>query len=271
MQIADIGGRRLSYERRGSGEPLLLIMGLSGTRASWGDEFLAELDGAFETIAYDHRGIGGSDAVDGSFTITDLAADAARLIEALGLESAHVLGISLGGMVAQELALAAPERVRTLALGCTYCGGQGSQLTDRAVIGRLLAAGASGDRERILRTGFEINTSPAYAASPGAWEAFRERALSVPAPLPVVFEQLRATAVHDTSARLPRLSLPTLVLHGDLDEMLDVSNARRIAQLIPGARLEVMEGVGHMFWIEQPRRSAELLREHALAAAGSAQ
>ena len=271
MQIADIGGRRLSYERRGSGEPLLLIMGLSGTRASWGEEFLCALEGAFETIAYDHRGIGGSDPVDGPFSIADLAGDAARLIEVLGLEDAHVLGISLGGMVAQELVLGAPERVKTLALGCTYCGGPGSQLTDRAVIGRLLAAGASGDRELMLRTGFEINTSPVYAASPGAWEAFRERALSVPAPLPVVFEQLRATAVHDTSTRLSQLSTPTLVLHGDLDAMLDVSNARQIARLVPGARLEVMQGVGHMFWIEQPRCSAELLREHALAAASSAQ
>lgn len=271
MQIADIGGRRLSYRRRGSGEPLLLIMGLSGTRASWGEDFLGDLEGSFDTIAYDHRGIGGSDPIDGPFTIADLAGDAAALMSALGLDGAHVLGISLGGMVAQELALTAPERVRTLALGCTYCGGPGSRITDRAVIARLLEAAQSGDRELILRTGFEINVSPAYAALPGAWEAFRERALAVTAPLDVVFEQLRATAVHDTSARLPQIAAPTLVVHGDLDEMLDVSNARQVARLVDGARLEVMEGVGHMFWIERPQRSAALLREHALAPAGSAQ
>lgn len=271
MQIADIGARRLSYERRGNGEPLLLIMGLSGTRASWTEDFLGELERSFDTIAYDHRGIGGSDPIDGRFTIADLAGDAAALIAALGLDDAHVLGISLGGMVAQELALAAPDRVRTLALGCTYCGGPGSRITERAVIARLLEAGKTGDRELILRTGFEINVSPAYAAQPGAWESFHERALAVPAPLEVVFEQLRATADHDTSARLGQVTAPTLVVHGDLDEMLDVANARQIAQLVPGARLEVMRGVGHMFWVEQPGRSAELLREHALAAAGSTQ
>jgi pimeloyl-ACP methyl ester carboxylesterase len=246
-------------------------MGLSGTRASWGDDFLGELEGSFDTIAYDHRGIGGSDPIDGPFTIADLAADAAALIAALELGSVHVLGISLGGMVAQELVLAAPDRVRTLTLGCTYCGGPGSRITDRAVISRLLAAGGSGDRELMLRTGFEINVSPAHAARPGAWEAFRERALAVAAPLDVVFEQLRATAVHDTSARLPQVTAPTLVVHGELDQMLDASNARQIAQLVPGARLELLEGVGHMFWVERPQRSAELLREHALAAASSAQ
>ncbi len=218
-------------------------------------------------IAYDHRGIGGSGPIDGPFTIADLAHDAAGLLDALGIEQAHVMGISMGGMVAQELALAHPERIRTLTLGCTYPGGAGSRLTDPAVVQRLLAGFASGDPEVILRTSFEVNVSPAYAARPGAWETFHAMALEAPAPIPVVFEQLRATGTHDAGARLHTLTMPTLVIHGDRDEMLDVSNGELIARLIPGARLEILPGVGHLFWWEEPEASARLVLEHAGAVA----
>src|SRR5438094_250084 len=113
----------------GDGEPLLLIQGMSGTHLSWGEEFLGALQDDFQTVSYDHRGIGLSPATSDPFSIADLAEDAAALLDRLGWESAHVLGISMGGMVAQELALAHPDRIRTLTLGCTYCGGPGSQLT----------------------------------------------------------------------------------------------------------------------------------------------
>lgn len=262
MPLAVVDGRPIQYVRRGSGEPLLLIQGLSGTHASWGEPFLGLLEIGLDLIAYDHRGIGDSGAIDGPFTIADLAGDAAGLLDALGIERAHVLGISMGGMVAQELALGHPERVRTLTLGCTYPGGPGARLTDQAVIQRLIAGMATGDRDAVLRASFEVNVSRAYAARPGAWEAFHAMAMEVPAPIPVVFEQLRATASHDAGARLPSLAAPTLVVHGDADEMLDISNGELIAGLVPGARLEVLPGVGHLFWWEQPERAAELVSEH---------
>ncbi len=265
MSHLTVGGRRLFHQRRGSGhEPLLLIQGMSGTHLSWGEPFVDGLAEDFDVVAYDHRGIGRSDRVDGPFTIRHLAEDAAGLLDELGWETAHVLGISMGGMVAQELALAHPERIRTLTLGCTYCGG-GSQLASAETLARLSAGFASGDRERAIRTGFEVNVSPAFAAQPGAWETFRAMAKSLPAPIPVIMLQMQAIAGHDTSKRLPSLDVPTLVVHGDLDGMLPVANGRMIASLIPGARLEVLEGVGHMFWWEQPERSAALIRAHALA------
>ena len=272
MPDAQIPGRTLHYVRHGEpdGEPLLLIQGLSGSHASWGDAFLGELGPGLDLIAYDHRGIGTSAPIDGPFTIPDLAGDAAGLLDTLGLESAHIVGISMGGMIAQELALAVPERVRTLTLGCTYPGGPGSQLTDPATVQRIITSAATGDPEVILRTSFEINVSPAYAARPGAWEAFRETALAARAPLPVLYEQLRATAAHDAGPRLGELTAPTLVVHGDLDAVLDVSNGELIARLVPGARLEILQGVGHLFWIEEPARSAALIRGHALAAAPAA-
>ena len=110
-------------------------------------------------IAYDHRGIGASSHLDGPITIRELADDAAGLLEALALDSVHVLGISMGGMIAQELALAHPERVRTLTLGCTYCGGPGSVRASEEVWARVIGAGRSGDRELVLRTMWEINVS----------------------------------------------------------------------------------------------------------------
>jgi pimeloyl-ACP methyl ester carboxylesterase len=267
MSHLTVGGRRFFHQRRGAGEPLLLIQGMSGTHLAWGEPFVADLERDFDVVAYDHRGIGRSDPVTDPFTIAELAQDAAGLLDQLGWETAHVVGISMGGMVAQELALAHPERIRTLTLGCTYCGGEGSQLAPQATIEKLAAGMRSGDREPAIRNAFEVNVSAAFAARPGAYEAFRAMAKSLPAPVPVIMLQMQAIAGHDTSARLPSLDVPTLVVHGDEDAMLPVGNGRMIASLIPGSRLEILPGVGHMFWWEQPERSAELIRGHALAAA----
>jgi pimeloyl-ACP methyl ester carboxylesterase len=264
MAHLTVNGLELFHQRRGSGEPLLLIQGMSGTHLAWGDPFLEALEG-FDIVSYDHRGIGRSARVDDPFSIADLAEDAAALLDALGWESAHVMGISMGGMVAQELALRHPERLRTLTLGCTYCGGPGSQPAPETTINRLSAGMLSGDRELAIRTGFEVNVSAEFAAREGAYDAFRAMAKALPAPVPVIMLQMQAIAAHDTSGRLPSLAAPTLVIHGDQDEMLPVDNGRLIASLVPGARLEILEGVGHIFWWEQPERSAELLREHALA------
>jgi 3-oxoadipate enol-lactonase len=266
MSHLTVDGRRLFHHRSGVGEPLLLIQGMSGTHLSWGEPFATDMARDFDLVAYDHRGIGRSDRVDDPFSIVDLAQDAAGLLDELGWERAHVLGISMGGMVAQELALRHPERVRTLALGCTYCGGPGSALSPQSTLERLTAGMLSGDRERAIRTAFEVNVSAAFAAQDGAYALFRTMAKSLPAPVPVIMMQMQAIAAHDTSARLPSLAAPTLVIHGDEDEMLPVQNGRLIASLIPDAQLEILAGVGHMFWWEQPARAAELVRAHALAA-----
>jgi pimeloyl-ACP methyl ester carboxylesterase len=267
MSHLSIGGRKLFHQRRGGGEPLLLIMGMSGTHLSWGEPFLTDLERDYDVVAYDHRGIGRSDPETQQFSIADLAQDAAGILDALGWDEAHVLGISMGGMIAQELAIRHPERIRTLTLGCTYCGGPGSALAPQATIEKLSAGMMSGDRELAIRTGFEVNVSEAFAAQDGNWEAFRDMAKKLPAPVPVIMLQMQAIGQHDTSARLPRLQgIPTLVVHGDEDRMLPVENGKLIASLIPGARLELLEGVGHMFWWERPSRSAELFRDHASAA-----
>jgi 3-oxoadipate enol-lactonase len=267
MSHLTVGPHELFHQRRGSGEPLLLIQGMSGTHLSWGDPFIEGLEESLDVISYDHRGIGRSTPEREAFSIVDLAQDAAGVLDALELESAHVLGISMGGMIAQELALRHPERVRTLALGCTYCGGPQGRLSDPPVIQKLAAGMMSGDKELAIRTGYEVNVSAAFAADTANYAAFHAMATSLPAPVPVIMLQMQAIQAHDTSSRLPSLDVPTLVIHGDEDQMLPVQNGKLIASLIPGADLEILEGVGHMFWWEQPAHSAQLVREHALAAA----
>src|SRR6266516_6351221 len=127
MPHAAVDGTSLYYERRGDGEPLLLIQGMSGTHLTWGEPFLAALGDDLEMVVYDHRGVGSSGDQGQPVTIAGLADDAAGVLDALGWERAHVLGISMGGMVAQELTLRHPERVGRLVLGCTYPGGPEGQ------------------------------------------------------------------------------------------------------------------------------------------------
>src|SRR3954454_18085401 len=159
-----VGDHELHYERAGSGEPLLMIQGMSGTHVSWGEPFLAPLRESFDVIAFDNRGIGLSAPIDGSFTIVEMAEDAAGLLDELGIESAHVCGISMGGMIAQDLALAHPERLRSLTLGCTYCGGPGSQLMPEENLQKVIAGMSSGDRDKAIRAGYEVNLSPSFRA-----------------------------------------------------------------------------------------------------------
>ena len=257
MALADLGDRSLYYERRGDDAPLLLIQGMAGHHNIWGEPLLRQLEKDFDVVAYDHRGIGESTDVPGQFSIAELADDAAALLDVLGWQTAHVLGISLGGMVAQELALRHPERVRRLVLGCTYAGGEGSALTAPGPM-QMLEAMNSGDAVRAVQAAYTANLSPEYTADESHFEPFMTASLSVRVPVELVLRQAQAAFVHDTSTRLPSLAVPTLVLHGTADQMLLYSNAEQIAGLIPGARLVPFDGVGHLFWWERTEPTADL-------------
>jgi pimeloyl-ACP methyl ester carboxylesterase len=260
VPTVDIAGNELFYERRGSGDPLVLIMGMSGNSTHY-EPVAGLLERHFELLLFDNRGIGRSAPVSGDFTVADLAADTTAVMDAAGIDSAHVMGISMGGMIAQEIAISAPGRVRGLVLGCTYAGGPGSSLAGPDVMQRLAGPMMSGDREAAIRAGWEANVSRAFAADDANWNRFHEVATRYPAPVDLIMRQMGAVAQFDVSAGLASITAPTLVIHGTDDEMLSVSNAELIAAAIPGARLEVLDGVGHLFFWEQPERSAELVTE----------
>jgi pimeloyl-ACP methyl ester carboxylesterase len=265
MPLADLGGRTLYYERRGpQGAPrLLLIQGMAGHHGIWGEPLLTRLEQDFDVVAYDHRGVGDSTDVPGPFTTADLATDAVALLDVLGWDTAHVFGISLGGMVAQELALNGPDRVQRLVLGCTYAGGAGSTLDAPGPM-RMLEAMNTGDAEASVRAAFHANLSAAYTADDAHFEPFLAAALSVVVPVELVLRQAQSAFLHNTSARLPALRIRTLVLHGNADDMVRYSNGVQIAGLIPGAQLHTFDGAGHLFWWERPDETAGLIRQHCL-------
>jgi pimeloyl-ACP methyl ester carboxylesterase len=264
MPLVDAGCVQLSYECGGSGPPLLLIMGMGGTILHWGEPFLRGLRKSFEVIAYDHRGVGDSSSLDGPFTVAQLAQDANRLLDALDLPSAHVLGVSMGGMVAQELALTHPERVRSLTLGCTYCGGRGSLLASQEVVEHLIRAMISGERERLLRAAWEVSVCAPRARDADLWAAWRNVGMKRSVAFEVIGLQMRAISEHDTSRCLAALRSPTLVLHGTEDEMIPSSNAHMVHERLPNGRLQILDGAGHLFFWEQPDRAVELVHEHAM-------
>jgi pimeloyl-ACP methyl ester carboxylesterase len=260
-----VAGCELHVERRGAGDPLLLIQGMGGNSAHWGEPFLRELERDFEVIAYDHRGTGRSAPLQGEITTAGLAADAIALLHALEIERTHVLGFSMGGMVAQELALSAPQRVASLVLAGTSAGGTQSKPTSDDVVRALTFAALSRDHERMLRTGFSYVVSEPYAAVAENYASFAAAAREHPASIQILLEQQSAVFGHDTFGRLRTLEVPTLVIHGTEDQMLSWVNGDLIASTVPGARLEVLDGVGHLVYWEQPERTAQLIREHAAA------
>lgn len=264
MPYTELGFRRLYFERRGSGAPLLLIQGMAGHHRMWGERFLDALASDFDVVTFDHRGVGESTDVPGPFTTADLAGDAVALLDALEWPDAHVMGISLGGMAAQELALMHPERVRTLVLGCTYAGGAGTTTTAPGPL-RMIQAMSTGDVDLAIRTAYEANLSTDFRKDDSHFEPFATASLSVRVPVTTVLRQAQAALGHDTSTGLSDLSMPTLVATGTADEMIAAVNSDHVAELIPKARLETLDGVGHLFWWEQPDVVAGLVRAHCLS------
>ena len=264
MPLADLGTRKIYYERRGSGEPLLLIQGMAGHSKIWGEPFLSALARDFDVIVMENRGIGESTDVPGDFTVVDLAEDVVELLDTLGVPDAHVVGISLGGMIAQELVLRHPERVRRLVIACSYCGGPEASLRSPGPL-RMMTAMNTRDVEQAIRAGYVSNFSAEFAADEHNYAPFKEVALSVAAPVDVIMRQAKAAFGHDTSERLGEITTPTLVLHGDEDDMLEYLNGVLIAKLIPGSTFHTFDHTGHMFWWEHPEDSAALIREHCLS------
>ena len=265
MQYADTPAGRLSYVRRGAGEPLLLVMGVAGHHRMWSEEFLAALATDFDVVAFDHRGIGASCVAARPFTIPELAADALAVMDHVDWESAHVVGISMGGTVAQEIVHEAPHRVRSLTLGCTWPGPVPDGNPWGEAVLDLAAAASSGDPMTAAKLMFEANVSAEFAARGGAFEEFTEVAGSVKVPGPVIMMQMQAATGHDALARLVDVPAPTLVIHGTADRIIKSEAGEALADLIPDAELELWPGVGHLFFWEQPERAAASVRDHALA------
>ncbi|MEH3054615.1 MAG: alpha/beta fold hydrolase [Patulibacter minatonensis] len=249
--------------RQGTGRPLLLIQGMSGTHDHWGDALVERLltDGRM-LVGINHRGVYKTDAPEPGYSVEDLADDQAAALDVLGVqEPIDVFGISMGGMVAQSLALRHPEKVRTLALGCTTAGGALMTFPSQEDLQNLFAAQQSGDFETAMRAGFEVNFSPALWDDAALYARFKELTALAPVPIPVIMGQAQAISLHDTGARLNEITVPVAVLHGTRDRMLPYPNGVAVHQHIPGATLETFEEAGHLFFWDHAARTAEVLAE----------
>ncbi|HZO49211.1 MAG TPA: alpha/beta fold hydrolase [Gaiellaceae bacterium] len=247
---------RIAWERRGRGAPLVLVHGLGYAR--WGWEPVADgLAERFSLLLLDNRGIGESDAPAGPYSAAAMAEDVLGVLDAAAVERAHVLGASLGGMIVQELALAAPERVGRLVLACTTPGGP-SALPTPEPTRRLLAQAPALEPADALRRFVENALAPAtVAARPELVARIVEHRLRTAQSPEAWAAQAAAAQSFDASARLGGVRAPTLVLHGTEDVVVDPRNADLLLELLPSARLERFPGCGHLFFWEQPERFVE--------------
>lgn len=244
---------RIAHSVTGDGPALLLIHGLGYPRWGW-EPIVAPLAASYRVITFDNRGIGESDVPPGPYDTATMAADAVAVLDAAGVERAHVVGASLGGMIAQMLALEYPERLDRLVLAATTPGGATAYPLPDATVRLIREVGGLSPEEAVRRL-----TANALA-SEGPVEDIVARRLADPQD-PVGWQAQAAAALgHDASARLPEITAPTLVLHGTADRVVDPRNADLLAERIDGARLEILRGLGHLFFWEDPDGTVQRLR-----------
>ncbi|SLM90220.1 alpha/beta fold hydrolase [Brevibacterium yomogidense] len=245
-------GITMNYEITGSGEPLLLIMGTTGSIPLWGG-FRTGLEAKHQVIAFDNRGLGGSERGEGALSVASMAEDASALLEALEIPRAHVLGWSLGSAIAQELALAHPDQVASAVMYATWAGCDGYQ---RSLLSALRLPYVHRDFENAMAaTGLAY--SPEMLDRPDLAELM---APSIPA-LPQTEEQMQVTVeqwdadlAFDSLDRIPAITAPTLVVVGEQDLLTPPRQAKKVADAIPGARFELVTGPGssHALHVERP-------------------
>lgn len=247
-----------SFQDRGFGAPLILLNGIAASSRSWPPLWLARLERSFRLLLIDNRGTGAAPHSGEPFSMSDLAADAVDVLDECGLDSAHVLGQSMGGTIAATMAIDHPERVRRLVLASSGPGGTLAVPPSPEVMGKLIARSQG-------------RLEPEEMAAAAAGKGFAERHPEViaaiaeeqrrqPVDRSVIRLQVQASFGFDPS-RLSDVRAQTLVVHGDQDPVVPLENGRRLAAAVPAARLEVLAGAGHLLAYEAPGALADLVEK----------
>jgi pimeloyl-ACP methyl ester carboxylesterase len=247
-----VGDIRMHYVEAGAGEPLVLIMGLGGDHTAWALQVPAFAQ-QYRVVSFDNRGAGRTDQPDVPYSIRGMAQDTIGLMDALGIDRAHIAGASLGGMIAQELALSFPDRVRTLQLHCTL-GRADAYVRWLGTCWRTMRATLS--REDFTRTLMLWLFAPVtFEQRPELVEMVVQTALANPYPASLVgfTRQSEAVGGHDTLARLGELRCPVLITVGAEDNLVPPRFSRQLHERIPGAELLVIPAAGHAYFMEAPQ------------------
>lgn len=237
---------KIYYEVHGEGFPLVMIMGLSGNVDWWDPRWIEKLSEKFKVITFDNRGSGRSDIPDGKYSIKTMSEDTVGLMDALGIPKAHVLGISMGGMIAQELALNFPEKVENLILCSTSCGGKKATQPSKKVLNKLSTDRSEITPKEVAENSVDLIFSEEFTENnPDLIDLFIQQALKSPISQESFEKHLNAIMNFNTYDRLPNLETPTLILHGKKDILVPPKNGPILEQRIPNSRLVFLENSAH--------------------------
>ena len=252
MPFVENQGAKIHWDELGQGPPVLLIMGLGYASCMW-HRARPTLARQYRTLAFDNRGVGLSDVPPGPYSIATMAADAAAVLDAAEIVSAHVFGVSMGGMIAKEFALQFPARTRSLILGCTSPGGSSAIRAESKVIDILLGRDMTPEQARtaILPYIYDASTPQALID-----QDINLRRNWLPSPEGYT-AQLQAIRAWEAYSRIAQITAPTLVIHGRSDGLIPAGNGELIARRIPGAKFVVLERASHMFLTDQTVRAMQ--------------
>ena len=263
MPFVENQGAKIYWDEQGQGPPVLLIMGLGYTSVMWyrNRPVLAQ---HFRTIAFDNRGAGRSEVPPGPYSIATMASDAAAVLDAAGVSRAHIFGVSMGGMIAQEFALQYPKRTRSLILGCTSPGGPSAVRAESNVIDVLLARGITLEQAR------EAILPYIYDAATPREKIEQDVSLRQPwLPSPAGYmAQLMAVLAWESYSRIAQIAAPTLVIHGKSDALVPLGNGELIAGRITGAKLVLLDHASHLFLTDQTEAANKEILDFLLSRPG---
>jgi pimeloyl-ACP methyl ester carboxylesterase len=256
-----VGKINMYYEIHGEGFPLVMIMGLGGSAAAWDRYIIEEFSKEFKVIIMDNRGTGQTSCPKENYTIDMLAEDAAGLMKALKVSRAHVLGVSMGGMISIKLTLKHPEMVEKLVLGCTT-GGVSRFSPPKADVMQSLSGLTSGDPEEALKAGLRIlYTEDFLAEHPERVDELIEQMKGDTYSVEGVMRQLAGISVYDAHDQLPTIKKPTLILAGKKDTLVPFENSQILAEEIPNSKLVLFDDAAHGFYSQKREEFCQIVSE----------
>lgn len=261
MPYVHINGIRLHYETEGHGPPLLFVAGLGQPAIAWDPDLIRQMAQQYQVITYDNRGTGLSDKPDVPYSISLFASDAVGLLDGLNVSRAHVFGVSMGGMIAQELGIHFASRIASLTLGCTTPGGRNAVQAPLESL-KMLEGRAGMTPEEAAREGWKLSFSDDFIrAHQAELERHMRRTLTHVTPRFAYERHFQATLTLRVFKQLKEITAPTLVVTGKDDILIPAANSEILAREIPGAELHILDNAGHGFFISARDRFAKIFQD----------